>query len=297
MSHQGLGRVGSKVVQLYFNCEWNEQSFFFIRSVIGRDRMYGSWHWWKCYEEGKRCFSQAPKSCFSFWCIHPLLSSSPSFEWFKWSLLFSFFFFMLQVTGIQCQHHQLFQRQGLEEPHPPLDPHQHLQFLCGHLQHQPPPWGSSIFLCEFRLQLCSMLLPQLPRLCEWWEREGGGGGMVMLSSWALPLVVWDAPPSGPRLCKWWEAKRRSDVFFFFCGSHFKLCVTLLLQLPGCANDGERRKSDGFFFLSVSASFICVASPSQVVQMMGDEERWCHFLWVPPSVVWHLPPRLCKQGEK
>ena len=44
MSHQGLGRVGNKVVQLCFNCEWNEQSFFFIRSIIGHDSMYGSWH-------------------------------------------------------------------------------------------------------------------------------------------------------------------------------------------------------------------------------------------------------------
>ena len=45
MSHQGLGGGGSNVVQLYFDCEWNEQSLFLLRrSLIGRDRMRGSWH-------------------------------------------------------------------------------------------------------------------------------------------------------------------------------------------------------------------------------------------------------------
>lgn len=69
-----------------------------------------------------------------------------------------------------------------------------------------------------------------------------------------------------RLCKWSEAKRRSDAFFF-CGSHFKLCVTLLLQLQAVLmmGKGGRVIFFLFFILSVSAAFSC----------------------------WHLPPRLCK----
>ena len=157
--------------------------------------------------------------------LHHLLSDSND------HYCFNFLKIMLQVTGIQCQHHQLFQRQGLEEPHPPLDPHQHLQFLCGHLQHQPPPWGSSIFLCEFRLQLCSVLLPLLPRLCEWSEREGGGGGMVMLSLWALPLVVWHAPPSGPGCAN--DRRQREGVMRFSSVGPTLSCVSRSFNFRLC----------------------------------------------------------------
>ena len=92
--------------------------------------------------------------------------------------------------------------------------------------------------------------------------------------------------------EWW-------VFFFFCESRFKLRVTHLLRLPGCASDGKEGRVMGFFFscecrlqlcgiclpccanggrrgemvlFSVSPAFSCVASVLQVVQTVGQGRR-------------------------